>query len=211
MKKLILLFAILTGLVSNGQTFEFECGDFFSNHVGKKFQGVEYDDEEMTEPFNVGIEITDNDVILSADEDGECYSEGFSSYTTTLTITENAVTYYLYAGDGDTSLTPFTFSVVGDKLIAPNLDGDLGHLELDLVDDFTLKCDGVVTVNIDGEGVVNSSVGSYEAGTLVTIAATPNAGWSFVGWSGDIASTDNPIVIEVTSDIMITAVFKEDE
>ena len=47
--------------------------------------------------------------------------------------------------------------------------------------------------------------GEYSKGSAATLTATPNAGYKFVNWSN--GSTDNPLVLEVTEDLNITANF----
>ena len=47
--------------------------------------------------------------------------------------------------------------------------------------------------------------GEYSKGSVATLTATPNAGYKFVNWSN--GSTDNPLVLEVTEDVEITANF----
>ena len=47
--------------------------------------------------------------------------------------------------------------------------------------------------------------GEYGEGSVATLTATPNAGYKFVNWSN--GSTDNPLVLEVTEDVEITANF----
>ena len=48
---------------------------------------------------------------------------------------------------------------------------------------------------------------SYDYGTPVTLTATPGTGYHFVGWSGDTATTDNPISIAVTGNRNVTGTF----
>ena len=66
-----------------------------------------------------------------------------------------------------------------------------------------------LTVNVGSNGSVTISPNqpSYSAGTVVTVTATPNAGYNFSGWSGGIISTANPLLVTMTSDIAITASF----
>src|ERR1017187_10506677 len=69
------------------------------------------------------------------------------------------------------------------------------------------------TFSLTANGGSNGSVTicpnqpSYSAGTVVTVTATPNAGYNFSGWSGGIISTANPLLVTMTSDIAITASF----
>ena len=68
-----------------------------------------------------------------------------------------------------------------------------------------------LTVAIEGEGAVQEKVvetkGSYQEGTAVELTATPAAGWSFDHWEGDLAGTDNPVQITITSAKSVKAVF----
>lgn len=59
-----------------------------------------------------------------------------------------------------------------------------------------------------GEGGEVSGWGTYEAGTVVTISAIPDSGYSFARWSD--GSTANPRNITVTSNISLTAYFTQD-
>lgn len=48
---------------------------------------------------------------------------------------------------------------------------------------------------------------SYEPGTVVTLTATPAAGYVFTRWAGDIAGTDNPASVTMTASRAVSAVF----
>ncbi len=63
-----------------------------------------------------------------------------------------------------------------------------------------------LTINTNGEGSVDRSSGEFPSGSY-TLTATPETGYEFAGWSGDIASTDNPLTVALTADISITANF----
>lgn len=71
--------------------------------------------------------------------------------------------------------------------------------------------DGPFTLDVDvvGEGTVDidPDLEEYEADTEITLTATAEEGNEFVGWSGDITSTDNPLVFEITDDTQLTATF----
>lgn len=67
----------------------------------------------------------------------------------------------------------------------------------------------IVTVT-SGEGQLTKS--SYEdqylEDTELTLQATPAKGWHFVGWSGDLKGSENPITFKVDSNKKISAVFE---
>ena len=62
-----------------------------------------------------------------------------------------------------------------------------------------------LSVGVEGGGTVSTEGGSFDAGTEVTIIATPNPGYRFIGWS-DETSADEKIVT-MNSDITIRANF----
>jgi hypothetical protein len=47
----------------------------------------------------------------------------------------------------------------------------------------------------------------FLAGTEVTLTATAETGWAFSGWSGDLASADNPVLLTMDSDKAVTTTF----
>ena len=64
-----------------------------------------------------------------------------------------------------------------------------------------------LTINQSEGGTVNSSGGSYQRGTEVSISATPNQGYIFTGWSN--GSTSNPLNITLNSNIEISPRFEQ--
>ena len=66
-----------------------------------------------------------------------------------------------------------------------------------------------LTVNAIGNGIVtlNPPGGIYNEGAVVELAATPDNGWQFEGWTGDTSGASNPISITLTSDSVIDATF----
>ena len=57
-------------------------------------------------------------------------------------------------------------------------------------------------------GSINSSGGSFESGSTVTLTATPEQEYVFTGWTGT-ESTDNPLTITVNSNQTVTANFEK--
>jgi uncharacterized repeat protein (TIGR02543 family) len=68
------------------------------------------------------------------------------------------------------------------------------------------------TVTSDGNGSVawTPQKPLYGEGETVTVTATPNNGYTFVGWTGDVPpadNTDNPLELTITGNTSITAHF----
>ncbi len=60
-----------------------------------------------------------------------------------------------------------------------------------------------------GSVTLNPAGGAYDAGTVVTLEATPTAGWQFDGWSGDLSGTTNPATLTMDANKTVTATFSE--
>jgi len=66
-----------------------------------------------------------------------------------------------------------------------------------------------LTANVSGSGSVAKSPDqpSYTHGTSVQLMATPATGWHFVGWSGDLSGTTNPVTITMDVSKTVTATY----
>ena len=58
-----------------------------------------------------------------------------------------------------------------------------------------------------GSGSVSPASGQYEAGTRVTLTATPASGYTFDNWAGDTRGTSRTVTITIDTDKVATAVF----
>ncbi len=66
-----------------------------------------------------------------------------------------------------------------------------------------------LTVTASGNGSISKSPdqATYEHGTVVTLTATPAAGYHFIGWTGDVTSSANPLDVTMDSSKTLTANF----
>jgi hypothetical protein len=67
-----------------------------------------------------------------------------------------------------------------------------------------------LSIATNGKGTVTTSPSgtSFASGTVVTLTATPAVGSPWIGWSGAITGTNNPIKITITKDTSVTANFR---
>jgi len=92
--------------------------------------------------------------------------------------------------------------------------------EITVTSNLTLKASFIkkkyrLSVTVEGEGRVQEEViiqGStsettYNAGTTVRLTATPNEGWVFAGWSGDVESEDLVIEVSIEKGTAVVALF----
>ena len=66
-----------------------------------------------------------------------------------------------------------------------------------------------VTVSPPLSGIVSPESGSYKEGSTVSIVATPNPEYEFIGWSGDETGSTNLLSFEINSNKNIIAQFQK--
>jgi hypothetical protein len=112
----------------------------------------------------------------------------------TLTATADlGWTFAGWAGDIDSLDNPLSLVVEHDTTITVTFTQD----------EYTLD---VIKV---GQGTVTREPAQdvYHYGDMVTLTATGDPGWTFAGWSGDVDSAENPLLLAVEDDTVITATF----
>lgn len=67
----------------------------------------------------------------------------------------------------------------------------------------------VLTITSLSQGSI-SGAGEYDPGTSATLTATPDAGYTFIGWTGDASGTTNPLTLTMDTSKTVGATFVED-
>jgi uncharacterized repeat protein (TIGR02543 family) len=113
-----------------------------------------------------------------------------------LTATPNAnYTFSSWGGDAGGTANPLTISMDANKNIVANFTAKVDTYEL------------IVTAT-NGNVAKKQDLTSYNSGSSVQLSAIPNAGYTFVSWSGDATGASNPLTITVNSNKNIVANFK---
>jgi len=119
-------------------------------------------------------------------------------YGDVITFTATAGTGSSFAGwSGDATgiASPVTLTVDSDEAVTAT---------------FTLIEYTLATPIVGGGTVARQpDQSTYHLGDVVTLTATANPIWAFDGWSGDVNSTANPLVITMDGNKSITATFKQ--
>lgn len=74
-----------------------------------------------------------------------------------------------------------------------------------------------LTIAANGSGTTDPAIGihEYDSENVVSISAKPDLGYAFIGWTGDVATVENPfsstITVTVDDDISVFANFVPDE
>ena len=139
-------------------------------------------------------------VTVSANDNtmGTAIGGGTYNYGTIISITAIANTGYHFVqwSDGDTN-------AMRTIVVTDNVSYTATFAENQQITMYTIS---VLSAN-NSMGTVSGS-GTYEAGSQITISATPISGYHFVSWND--ANTDNPRTITVTEDATYIANFAQD-
>ncbi|MDX1994426.1 MAG: right-handed parallel beta-helix repeat-containing protein [bacterium] len=66
-----------------------------------------------------------------------------------------------------------------------------------------------VQANGGGSVVTNPNATTFAAGSVVTLAAIPQAGWDFIGWSGGLSGNQSLTTVTMNNNISVVANFAE--
>ncbi len=107
---------------------------------------------------------------------------------------EEGYAFQGWSGDLSDASNPEFITMDGDKTISAT---------------FMPVAEYVVTTVAEGQGTVSllPAGGTYFVGTEISLSATPDPGFQFDHWSGDINGDQSPIQAVVTGDMTITANF----
>ena len=101
-----------------------------------------------------------------------------------------------WSGDVSGTANPASLTLSGHRSVtATFLELPPGFVSLDLA--------------VAGSGsIIQSPAGRvHPVGTLVTLTALPDPGFGFAGWSGDLASSANPVALPLNASQTVTATF----
>jgi uncharacterized repeat protein (TIGR02543 family) len=116
-----------------------------------------------------------------------------SGATVMLTPTPNTgYTFTSWSGDATGSTNPLTVTMDANKNITAN---------------YTLNTYTLNVTAINGTVVKNPNQTTFNSGSTVSLTATPNAGYAFTSWSGDITGSSNPSTMTMNANKNITANF----
>jgi uncharacterized repeat protein (TIGR02543 family) len=153
--------------------------------------------EKDSETSEIIVNAPNKQYTLSVDTDaggtvsttGGVFTEG-----TLVNIQASPNSGYSFAGWSNGSTTnPLPITMTSDISLTATFT--------EIITSFTLS------VSSQEGGSVNSEGGEYNEGTEVTLIASPEEGYRFIGWSND--STEESITITLTEDITIEAQFEQ--
>jgi|GEM_PF-3165735 len=142
----------------------------------------------LTNPYTLSINAVNGTVVKNPDQ--STYASGA---TVLLTATPNSGYHFTgWSGDTTDTANPITVIMNSSKTITANFASNGYSINITALH-------GTVAKDPDQE--------NYDAGTQVSLTATPATGYHFTGWSGDTTESANPITVTVNSTMNITANF----
>ena len=119
------------------------------------------------------------------------------NYGTTVTLTptpDTGYTFTSWSGDATGTANPLTVTMNANKAITANFTATASAFTLTVT-----ATHGTVEKNPDQA--------AYNTGTVVTLTPTPESGYSFTSWSGDVTGSSNPSTVTMNADKNVTANF----
>jgi len=166
--------------------------------------------------------------LSGADDPASITMDSNKTVTATFTPPQYTLTV-IVVGSGTVTKTPNTATYTSGTVVSLNPEATAGWTfagwsgALSGADDpasITMDADKTVTatftqdaytltVNIVGNGTVAKTPekATYQYGDVVSLDPTPDAGWTFAGWSGDLAGSADPGSITMNSNKTVTATF----
>ena len=144
-----------------------------------------------TSPSQITMQYT---LTASAGDGGSVSGGGTFASGTQVSLTATPTSGYSFSGwsNGSTA-NPLSVTLNSNTSITANFQV--------IVNSYTL------TVSAGEGGSVSTEGGEYEEGTEVTITATPQEGYGFIGWNGSDSSSST-ISVSLTSNTTIEAIFR---
>lgn len=135
--------------------------------------------------------VTNGPGTITVNPAGGVYSPGTTVWLTA-TPTGNA-TFSGWSGGAAGSANPLPLILTTNTVVTAHFGGS-----------FTLA----TTTMGQGMVSVSPSKNQYAANDVVTLTATPAAGWVFAGWSGDLGGSMNPTNLMMNTSKAVTATFQ---
>jgi len=136
---------------------------------------------------------------------GNFISAGYDGYWWSATGTEGDTSFAWYRSMGYNHERVDRYNSGKRTLFSVRCVSDTGASPT-----YTLTTDALPTEG----GTVSPATASYNIGTTVTVTATPEPGYTFIGWTGTgvpTPDTTNPVTVRMNGDKTLTANFKKIE
>ena len=109
-------------------------------------------------------------------------------------------------------IPPYSFTMDSVELVKDIVMAHAGN-------SFNILCSNLNTgttyysliTSVSGKGSISPNGSSCEKGTMLAINAIANEGWKFDSWAGDINGSNNPEKVTMSKNMIVKAIFTENE
>jgi uncharacterized repeat protein (TIGR02543 family) len=179
-------------------------------NIGYTFNGWSGDTTGLINPLNITMNTNKN---ITANFTIKQYSITLTSANGTVAASPNQIfydsntavqltatpangyTFSGWSGDATGSTNPLSLTMNGNKYITAIFTIQ------------TLTQYSITLTSTNGMVVKNPSQALYDSNSIVQLTATPNTGYTFTGWSGDVTGSTNPVSMTMNANKNISANF----
>jgi uncharacterized repeat protein (TIGR02543 family) len=186
--------AMVNAAAQYGGSYIPHCGDIIVI-IADPGENIQRQIFELTVPSYTLSITTDGSGTISKDPDQTGYTYG---QVVTLTATPTQGWSFSYWSGNASGSNPVTTVTMNDnRAVAAHFTQD----------EYTLS------TSVVGSGAIseNPSQATYYYGDVVQVTATPDIGWLFSSWSGDLSGSSNPVSLTITGNMAVTALFTQNE
>jgi hypothetical protein len=169
--------------------------------------------------YNVTLVVSDGELFDSQEWNVTVVAAG-EQYELTIIVVGNGTTVpaagsHMYAAGTEVDLTAYAdlgwvFSDWTGDLTSTNSSESILMDENKTVTATFVMEEYTLNINIIGNGTIDLNVtGPYYYGDLVELTATPDLGWNFFEWDGDLTGSANPTTIVMDGNKTVNATFVE--
>jgi uncharacterized repeat protein (TIGR02543 family) len=141
--------------------------------------------------FTLTIDVTGNGSVSKV-PDQVTYQYGDVVQLTATPATGWSFAYW--SGDLTGSANPANITMDGDKIVGATFEPNVVTLTINQATGGTIAAD---------------PAGPYHYGDDVTLTATADPGYTFIGWTGDLTGTTNPATLHMDGDKTVSATFTQ--
>ncbi len=175
-------------------------------------------------PSKMGYTFSPEDKVyenVESNQNGQNFIATPIEYTLTITSAHGTVALdpqqdtYHYGDDVSLTVTQdpgWTFSGwTGDLTSSDNPLVVTVHNNMSLTANYTQDEYTLTITSAHGTVALDPQQDTYHYGDEVSLTVTQDPGWTFSGWTGDLTSSDNPLVVTVHNNMSLTANYTQDE
>jgi hypothetical protein len=154
------------------------------------------------------VSLNADTIVLAINEDFSLVAEVLPTDATDLSIEWSSSDSDIVSVNEDGEITGISQGEAFVSVLTSN-SSVTASCFVQVTDEVMIPTQYYLEVEIDGYGSVDPVSGTYDEGTVVILTATPDSGFTFSAWEGDLTGSDSAVSLTMDEDKFVTAVFVE--